>query len=109
MKKVLFLVVLAALSLPVVAAAQVPVPMLSMKRLAIAGGANYDWYSESNLPPYPKEFSVGLYAAYALTAPAELAQRTPRTCLIAALERGFDNRTLHTKVGLRVTLWDGNK
>ena len=108
MKKIALLsLLLLAFAVPALAQAT-DVPFFSVNRLAFAGGVNYDWFKESNPPPADEEFSVGIYMAYALTAPAALTgQRAPRISFISSLERGFDNRMLHAKVGLRVTLFDG--
>jgi hypothetical protein len=84
------------------------IPAFSAQRLSIAAGANYNWWGEDNVPPKSEEFGVGIYGAYALTAPLSGAQ-APAVSLIASVERGFDNRTVLTRVGLRVTLFNGGR
>jgi hypothetical protein len=72
------------------------VPLLKLSRLAVAGGANYDWHSGEAVTPRPtfrKEFTAGAYAAYVLVDPVTL---------YGAAVYGVDNRVVRFSPGAHV-------
>jgi len=90
-----------ALAAPAVASAQAEAPLLSFQRLSIAGGADYAWYEATGNEPVPafgKEWEVTLVGAYSLT---------PHLHLTGSTAYGLDNQFFRTRLGLRVSLWQG--
>lgn len=85
--------------------AQTEHPILSMQRLSIAGGVSYDWYSDARvddaapIPPFGKEWSVGLHGAYLLTRQA---------AIVGTSVYGLDNKQFRHSVGVRIVLWRGS-
>ena len=104
MKRLLFLIAFLALAVPALAQTTVPdEPMMSLKRLSFAVGANYVWHtaadSDENLPRWPKEWEAGFYGAYSLT---------PHVSAIGAVEYGVDNKTFRSRLGVRYVIFKGN-
>lgn len=78
-------------------------PLLSLKRLTVAGGANYAWYGGAEAPTvlsFDKEFTAGLYAGYNMT---------PHLSLAGASVYGFDNKQITTYIGVRLRLYVGSE
>lgn len=78
-------------------------PLLSLDRLTFAGGLNYKFVSapepeSAPVPPFGKEWEAGLYAAYNLT---------PHLSLAGSIVRGFDNKQVEERIGLRVRFGKG--
>jgi hypothetical protein len=89
-----------ALAAPAVAVAQ-EASLLSFDRLSIAGGVDYAWYEASGNEPVPsfgKEWEVTLVGAYSLT---------PQFHLTGSSAYGLDNKFFRTRLGVRVSLWQG--
>ena len=83
-------------------------PLLSLTRLAVGAGVNEEFYTNHVEGAMDRQWTAGLYAAYALTAsPSE--QRIPRLNLIGSTEYGVTDKITRWKLGLRVTLFDGGK
>lgn len=87
-------------------AAAVEAPLLSAKRVSLAGGLNYEWRTtplKNNSEPILErhgEWTTGLYGAYNLT---------PHSSLVASSVLGMDSRQLRHTLGLRIRLWQGVK
>jgi hypothetical protein len=81
-------------------------PLLSSKRVSLAGGLNYEWRTtplKNNSEPLLErhgEWTTGLYGAYNLT---------PHASLVASSVLGFDSRQLRHTVGLRIRFFQGVK
>lgn len=107
MKKILLsLVMLAGLA----TFAHADEPLFSVKRFAFAAGVNHEWSEYGGAVALPQDgaFTVGIYGAYALTAPSD-GTFTPRLSVPASLVRDLENENWRWSVGLRVTLWDGGR
>ena len=76
-------------------------PILSLKRLSLAVGADYAWWSgeQSNQPSFDKEWQAGFYGAYSLT---------PHLAAIGRVEYGLDSKLFHSALGIRLTVFKGN-
>lgn len=109
MKKLVFLALalVALASLAPVANAQVlsDVPLLSAKRLALGMGGNFEFANNAFGGSEPvndrkQEFNAGVYVAYNLV---------PDCSLVASSTLGLSSRQVRTQVGVRVTLFRGDK
>ena len=79
------------------------VPLLSVTRLQLAGGANYLWYGAEASEPTPsfgKEWEVGVYGAYNLV---------PSVDLVGSVAWGLDNKLYQTRIGVRLALFAGER
>ena len=80
-------------------------PLWDWSRLTFAGGMNYVWHAapfdqSAPVPPFGKEWEVGLYASYNLT---------PHLSLAGSTVYGFDNKLVQDRIGLRVRFGSGEK
>jgi len=104
MKKCLLTIgLLAALAAPVAAQTTlVDVPILSEKRISMGLGANYSWWhgDDASVPSWKKEWQGGIYAAYVLT---------PNVAVVGKTEYGVDSKLFNTALGVRVTVFAGNR
>lgn len=71
-------------------------PILSMKRVSLATGANFKWYDTEAR----KAWNVGVYGAYNLT---------PHLSLVGSAEKGLDRAGVEGKVGVRIRIFQGAK
>lgn len=98
MKKSLLLAALLSLALTVPANAQAPErSLLSLDRLSLAAGLNYEGFSHSDaaLAGLPTEFAAGVFAGYALV---------PHLKLAGGSVYGFESKRYRSWVGLRLQL-----
>ena len=93
---------LVVLTAAVCQSATIDAPAFSTKRLAVAAGADYAFYSGKDAPAlgWKKEFQAGLFGAYKLT---------PTLAATGSWRYGLDTKQFETKVGLRLIVWDGSK
>lgn len=80
-------------------------PLFDWSRFTVAGGLNYAWYAapfdkSAPVPPFGKEWEVGLYGSYNLT---------PHLSLAGSTVYGFDNKTVQDRLGLRFRFGSGEK
>ena len=70
-------------------------PILSMKRVSIAAGADHKWYTDGS-----KGYQAGLFGAYNVV---------PHASLVASSLYDFNAKGLEHKVGVRIRLFQGSK
>lgn len=105
LKFVLVVAALCSLSFATARAAEGDKPLFDWSRFTVAGGLNYAWYAapfdkSAPVPPFGKEWEVGLYGSYNLT---------PHLSLAGSTVYGFDNKTVQDRLGLRFRFGSGEK
>lgn len=102
MKRCIFLVAAFLTFAGAASAATVDLPIFSPKRLSLAVGADFAFYSGASAPQFPvkKEWQTGVFAAYKLT---------PTLSLTGGTRYGVDSKQFDNKIGLRLLVWDGGK
>lgn len=100
MKKLLAALVLLCIAVPALA---IDAPIVSLKRVSLAVGANYQWYGGLDEPTtraFDKEFSGSLHGAYSMT---------PHLSLAAASFYGLDSKEFTSYVGVRIRIYRGSE
>jgi hypothetical protein len=85
----------AALLLLAATAHAADAPILSMKRVSFAAGADHKWYADGN-----KGYQAGVFGAYNVI---------PHASLVGSSVYDFNAKGLEHKVGIRIRIFQGAK